>query len=266
MFLQRFGREVGWLAHSQPLLTFELLVNQIQQYSNMIEPVVDFLAFLSPLSRDAAVVVLLESLSSRARSARKADGTNLAEWLAALASFIGQLFRKYKDLDLLPVLECVRNKLLDESTLELVVLEELFIRMSGIDANQAGMSEKQLAGQCGSATLRSALRPVPIEGSVTRSTARLRQALEKSGLVSEFFILINQVGMKTAIFGPESEEMSLKMLGDSYDKARGCWMQLCYFVDQMMPDRKVLSEKLPSLSDLVYVHKFSLGEALVVLR
>ncbi len=89
-----YGREVGCIAHSHPLLAFDLLVAQIQQYTNMIEPIVDFLTFLSALSRDVIVFVLIEALASKSRAGKKADGTNIAEWLTALASFIGQLYKK----------------------------------------------------------------------------------------------------------------------------------------------------------------------------
>ena len=35
-----------------------------------------------------------------------------------------------------------------------------------------------------------------------------------------------KVGLKTGVFGGDSNEESLKTLGDAYDKAHGCWLQL----------------------------------------
>ena len=260
-----FGREVGCIAHSHPLLTFDTLVMQIQQYSNMIEPVVECLRFMSLLSRDVIVFVLLESLASRKRAAKKSDGTNLAEWLTSLASFIGQLYKKYKDIDVKPILGLVRNKLLDGSTLELTVLEQLIVRMSGIEAGQTGMSEKQIAAQAGSTALKAAMRPIAVEPNMNSSSVRLRKALETSGIIAQLMVLIVQCGLKTAVYGAASEEASLKMIGDAYDKAHGCWIQYLSFLEQAMPDG-ALAKKLPSLGELIGKHRLSLPQALTCLR
>ncbi len=261
-----YGREVGCIAHSHPLLTFDILVVQIQQYSNMIEPVVEFLSYMSLLSRDVAVFVLVENLASKKRAGKKSDGTNVAEWLSALASFIGQLFKKYKDIDVRPVLELVRNKLLDGSALELVVLENLILRMSGIEAGQMGMSEKQVAAQAGSTALKAAMRPIAVEPNMNNSSARLRKAMDGAGVIAQLMVLIVQCGLKTAVYGAASEEASLKMIGDAYDKAHGCWIQYLSFLEQTITDGAVLSQKLPSLADLIGKYKLSLPQALTCLR
>lgn len=86
-----YGRQVGCISHSHPLIVFDTIIAQIQQYTNMIGPVVEALKFQSLLSRDALVYVMLESLASKKRSAIKSDGTNLAEWLSALSTFIGNM-------------------------------------------------------------------------------------------------------------------------------------------------------------------------------
>jgi THO complex subunit 2 len=106
-----YGRRIGCMSHSHPLLVFDSIIAQVQQYGNMIQPIVDALKFQSLLSRDVISFVVLEGLAVK-KQARKADGTNLAEWLSALAQFVGLFFKKYKDMDCKPLLEIVRNKLL----------------------------------------------------------------------------------------------------------------------------------------------------------
>ncbi len=117
-----------------------------------------------------------------------------------------------------PILEVIRNKLMDGSTVELVVLEELISRMSGIEADQSGSvchiygllffsnafrkgwSEKQISALGGSASLRTTMRPIPLESHMSTSTARLRKALDSSGVMAQIAILINQVEMFFCFF------------------------------------------------------------------
>jgi len=40
-------------AHHNPLTVFDLMLNQIQAYVNLIQPLADSLKFLSPLASDA---------------------------------------------------------------------------------------------------------------------------------------------------------------------------------------------------------------------
>lgn len=260
-----YGRAVGGISHSHPLLVFDAIVAQLQQYVNMIGPVVDFLRYQSLLARDALVFVLLEGLASKKKATHKSDGTNLAEWLSALATAIGLLYKKYKDIDARPLLQLLRNKLLDGSTAELTVLEHLVTRMSGLEGAGAGMSEKQAAAQAGSAQLKASARPIPAPPGIGASASRLRRALDSTGIAPQLLVLIVQTGLKNTIYTAVDEEASLKMISDAYDKAMSVWLQFLAFLEQTY-EPEALSAALPSLSDLVLKHRLAPSEALTALR
>lgn len=96
----------------------------MEAYSNMIVPIVDALKCLSFLAFDCLLFVLIEQLAA-GREKLKDDGQNVSMWLSALAAFSGHLAKKYyRHLNLAPLLQYVACQLMDNQTLDLLVLKE----------------------------------------------------------------------------------------------------------------------------------------------
>ena len=92
--LRASGRSLAKAAHANPTVFFRVVLNQVQSYDNLIEPVVDSAKYLTALEHDVFTFCLLEALSNPDKERTKSDGTNASLWLKSLASFAGALYKK----------------------------------------------------------------------------------------------------------------------------------------------------------------------------
>ena len=129
--IKKCGKILGKLSHSNPIVVaHELLVN-IERSPNMVQPTVDSLKYIGPLSHDVLTYVVLDHLAQPSKSKLKSDGKNIEEWLGGIASFTGQFFRKYSTADLTGILQYVLHQLKSGNFTDLVILHELVVKMSG---------------------------------------------------------------------------------------------------------------------------------------
>ena len=49
---RQFGRKLGKLSHANPTIVFHTIIDQLQSYDNMVQPVVDALKYLTNLDFD----------------------------------------------------------------------------------------------------------------------------------------------------------------------------------------------------------------------
>ena len=74
--LRASGRSLAKAAHANPTVFFRVVLNQVQSYDNLIEPVVDSAKYLTALEYDVFTFCLLEALSNPDKERTKSDGTN----------------------------------------------------------------------------------------------------------------------------------------------------------------------------------------------
>uniref|UniRef100_A0A9J2PZ50 THO complex subunit 2 n=1 Tax=Ascaris lumbricoides TaxID=6252 RepID=A0A9J2PZ50_ASCLU len=87
--VRMMGRQLGKLCHSHPAVVFDCLLNQIQTFENLIEPVVESIRFLSDLEFDVLSFCIIEHLASPDKQQLKASDGSLSPWLQSLATFVG---------------------------------------------------------------------------------------------------------------------------------------------------------------------------------
>jgi len=139
------GRKFAKISHRDPLTLLNHLVNRIESYENMIDPIVESFKFLNPLSLDILSYVLVRHVASE-RSKLKSDGTNVSDWLQALATFSGRLFRRFYTMELKGLLQYIVTRLKESGgNLELCVLSRLIEEMAGIESFQ-DTTNKALSG------------------------------------------------------------------------------------------------------------------------
>ena len=63
----------------------------------------------------------------------KDDATFVASWLQRMASFIGQLAKRYA-IDLLPIMDYLNDRMLDNRAVEVCILEDLLAKLGGIES------------------------------------------------------------------------------------------------------------------------------------
>ena len=156
------GRNFAKVAHLHPTVAFSALLDNIQAYDNMIQVVVDAIKYLTPFGFDVLTYLLLTYLAND-RSKLKPDGTSHSHWLASLCRFAGALFAKYHGIEIRGVVLYIIKQLKENKSLDLLLIQEMVAKMSGLEA-VGQYSENTLLGLAGGMTLRNNARAAPHRG------------------------------------------------------------------------------------------------------
>ncbi|GAA5828714.1 hypothetical protein JCM11251_005848 [Rhodosporidiobolus azoricus] len=153
--VKKLGKTFARIAHTNPTVIFAVALNQVQSYDNLIIPVVEAARYLTDLGYDVLAYSILEALSSE-RPKTKEDGTSIAMWLQGLATFTGNVYRRWAAMapSLWIILQYLVNQLVSGNSKDLVVLRELIIRMTAIEPF-ADLSDTQVLSLAGGKHLRS---------------------------------------------------------------------------------------------------------------
>lgn len=279
------GRQIGRLSHSNPVVVFSTLLDQVEVYGNIIGVAVDALKYTTSLSNDVIVFLLIEKLASSREKLQGGDGV-LSVWLNALASFAGTFFRRYPDTDVTGLLQFLINGLASRKSLDMVVLRNLVSSMAGIQVI-AEISDDQLEGRSGGLVLRAQTNVLSrLGGSKRKAASALHSAMTakvagantnggehevKFGVVL-VLLLAHQRG---SIIIDSSISKQIKLTGRLYDECHMTLLQLVQFLSVKMssPSLKIVSEArsaylsvLPSMKDLLAVHSLSPGLAFHISR
>lgn len=217
--VKQFGRSLAKIAHTNPCVLFEIALNQVQSYDNLINPVVESARYLTPFGYDVLAYSLLDALSNPEKERTKSDGTNISLWLQGLATFAGTLCKRW-NMEVSYILQYILNQLRGGNSKDLVVLRELITKMAGIEP-VSDLSDNQIVALGGGPTLQAeALHPttaVERKGVTKRSTLRLKTALLENHLVGPLLVAVARARQE-CILG--LDDAPLKYLGNLFDQVR----------------------------------------------
>ena len=95
----------------------------VESYPNQIEPVVEALRFMTPLSLDILTYVILQRLTME-RSKVKEDGINISDWLQSLSTFVAMSCRKHGgEMEISAICQLLSNALKRGESFDLLVLK-----------------------------------------------------------------------------------------------------------------------------------------------
>lgn len=217
--VKQFGRSLAKIAHTNPCVLFEIALNQVQSYDNLINPVVESARYLTPFGYDALAYSLLDALSNPEKERTKSDGTNISLWLQGLATFAGTLCKRW-NMEVAYILQYILNQLREGNSKDLVVLRELISKMAGIEP-VSDLSDNQIVALGGGPTLQAeALHPttaVERKGVTKRSTVRLKTALLEAHLVGPLLVAVAKARQECVL---GLDDAPLKYLGNLFDQVR----------------------------------------------
>jgi len=215
--VKQFGRSLAKIAHTNPCVLFEIALNQVQSYDNLIGPVVESARYLTPFGYDVLAYSLLDALSNPEKERTKSDGTNISLWLQGLATFAGTLCKRW-NMEVAYILQYILNQLRSGNSKDLVVLRELISKMAGIEP-VSDLSDSQIVALGGGTTLQAeALHPtVAMErkGVTKRSTTRLKIALLDAQLAGPLLVAVAKARQECTL---GLDDAPLKYLGNLFDQ------------------------------------------------
>ncbi|KAI5733201.1 hypothetical protein M8J76_008867 [Diaphorina citri] len=236
------GRHIGKLSYYCPGFLFDYMLIQVQMYDNLIIPVVDSLKYLTPLAYDMLTYCIIETLTHADKDRFKHDGTSLSVWLTNLASFCGNIFKKYHvSLDLTGTLQYIGNQLKQHKSLDLCLLKEIVQKMSGIEVAD-DITDDQLEAMSGGELLRNEAASFTSVRNTKRSSAKLKEALCSDNLAVALCLLIAQ--QKNCVIYQETSRQSHLKLDTlvQYGTFLGSTMSVDEYTSRLPPIQTLLEE------------------------
>mmetsp|Transcript_11861 Transcript_11861/g.21788 ORF Transcript_11861/g.21788 Transcript_11861/m.21788 type:complete len:1487 (+) Transcript_11861:406-4866(+) len=241
-------RRLGKISHNNPVVVLSSLLDNVQSYDNLIPITVDSLRYLTPLSFDILAYLLIVYLGKDEQSKIKDDGQSHSHWLQSLCKFAGYFYLKYPTVELSGLIHFVIRQLKLNRSLDLLILDEIIARMSGLDIIQ-DFSPETLLAMAGGEVLRGQARASMGAATVAKKKPikRLRDTLEGEGLLMPLLILIAQQ-QQWVLF--DKAKKNLKLIGHNYDESSSVLLQFMEFVSALIPVQEFSSNHLVSLLDL----------------
>lgn len=220
------SRALAKLSHCAPGLLFDYVLSQIQLYDNLIGPVVDSFKYLTSLSFDVLSYSIIEALNNPEKDQTKHDGTSISLWFKSLSNFCGAIFKKY-NLELTGILQYVANQLKNKRSLDLLILKEVVLKMSGIEAAEE-MTDEQIDAMAGGELLRQEAGSFNQIKNTKKSSQRLKDALIDNNLAVPLCLLMAQ--QRNCVVYQETDKDHLKLVGNLFDQCQDTLVQFGQFL------------------------------------
>uniref|UniRef100_A0A1I8G259 THO complex subunit 2 n=1 Tax=Macrostomum lignano TaxID=282301 RepID=A0A1I8G259_9PLAT len=247
------GRQLGKLSHSNPGPLFEVVIEQITRYDNLVTPVVDSFRYLNSLGLDVLAYCIIEAL---------ADSSEDSPRLLTLSTFVGAMCKKYT-FDLAGCFQYALNQLKNKRCADLLLVREILHKMTGIEVSEE-VTEEQLEAMLGGELLR-------VEGgyfsqvrNTKKSSSRLKELLMEHGLVLPFVFLLAQQ-RDCVVFNGEPTERHVKQCGRLYDNCQDVLIQFGIFLSLQLSTDEFVAQ-CPSIDQLINVYHVPADAAFYLLR
>jgi THO complex subunit 2 len=248
---QSMARTLSKTATACPGIVFKVALTQIESYNNLTKVVVECAKYFSDLGYDVLVWSLMNALGGHKRSRNNAEFALLpSRWLLALSKFTGEVFKRYRIMDLAPIIQYVNDQLYRGNSTDLVILKELISEMAGI-VPDTDFSDKELLAMSGGSVLRKqtliGLKDRRFES--IRTGDRLMRALVETNLAGELLISIAQF-RQSAIYRISDEDAHIKMLATMIDDAQST---LAQYLDLLRSNLAIedFDKHVPGIPELI---------------
>ncbi|TIC46980.1 hypothetical protein E3Q08_00348 [Wallemia mellicola] len=266
------GRSIAKISQTNPVALFTTVLQQVQSYENIAQPVIDGSSYLSEMSYDVFTYALLDFFTDPAKERTKLDGTNASLWLQSLATFTGGLFRRQVNyMDPTPLITYIAHELKRSHVKDLIIFREIVKEMSSVHP-LADLSDAQIVSLSAGPALKS--EAIPQESGdaarlIKKSSRKLRHALHSSQLTVPLLVLIAQQLQVCVYMVPENESHP-KHLSTLYDETLGVMLQYIEFLRSTPPlptdPWSKYEDSLPTFEDLVSKYGLEVGVAFTIIR
>ncbi|KAK9839458.1 hypothetical protein WJX81_003560 [Elliptochloris bilobata] len=246
------ARFLAKVAASNSLAVFDTILAHVEAYPNQEGPILEALMYMSTMSFDVMMFVIVERLSLKSRAKIKSDGIHIADWLQWLATFMAYACKRFAKLDMHPLCRYLVNQLKAHQSFDLVVLQELLSITTGVPPVLL-LNEDQIESLAGYRTLRQLALDYDVpDRDNRRSSQRLAAALlqgdPSDSVALSLLIVMAQQRRRITRSGQSPEE--LKLIADLYDRCEIVLIQYTEFLADTLSAADYAA-LLPPLPDLV---------------
>ena len=260
---RQMARALAKVSCASPGIVFDVVLNQIEAYENLIDVVVECGRYFTFMGYDVLTWSLLTFLGREGRSRVSETGFATSPWLQKLSLFIGRVFRRYSLMNTLPVLQYVLQQLRQHNATDLRILRELISNMAGVTPD-TDFTEAQVLAMAGGELLQSqTLQQVHDKRHDSRVPAkRLMKTLIDNELAAAYVVSLAQE-RQMCIFNLDSN--SNKVLSETFDEIT---IVMTQYLDMLKShvSTKELSGLIPDLFSLVSKYGVEPGVAFTIHR
>ena len=246
--LKQDARTLAKIAHSNPLVVFDRMLQNAVAYENQIGPIVDCLSFMTPLALDCASFMIVRFLKSGRMGAGKMSAKfegAVSDWFKNLATFIGQFYVVNPSAEMTGLLQYVVEQLNSGHTWELIIIREILTKVGGCELVEQ-VNEEQVQAFAGGDVLR---RETMHLGKQPKAQVmrHLKEALllPQTGLP----LLVLTAQQRNVIMFHSKEGQDMKLTGEEFDRSQSVLLQLVDFLGRKK-DLKSYANMLPSFGTL----------------
>ncbi|XP_049850473.1 THO complex subunit 2-like [Schistocerca gregaria] len=244
--VKTIGKQLGRLANNYPHPIFHVILQQVQYYVNLIQPIVECLKYFTAISYDVLTFCMLECLAKPRRSV-KLDGTHTAGWLTYLSAFIGSIYKKYGyKLDFVPILDYLEKRCRQNNVAHLLVWKEVLVRTGCVQLHEEAYDEQLHMLNAGPGMAKLALSGVLQQNEKAKSSiSPLLDALIQRHSWLRLYLLIAQQ-QTCSLY--ETHESNLSVLSTTFDQVHEILLLFAEFIKQHIFTKKAFMRQFASHS------------------
>ena len=231
------GRKLTKCTTPCPIVVYNYILGQIENFDNMIPFAVEALKYSNDLSRDVMTYCLVAQLKGKREEKLKEGDTHYSQWFSSLSKFIAMFYGRYHSTELRGLLHYLLRSFGEGQSLDLLVLKDLLAVMGGCDT-LLEVSQIQLEGLSAGKALRAEVMMTSNNSSAKqlsvnkKAAAELRAVLMSSRTAIPLLLFIAQI--RTNILGDgdslPNKSSQLKLLAHLFDISQEVLMQFTEFL------------------------------------
>jgi THO complex subunit 2 len=216
---------------------------------------------MTPLSYDVLSYCIIIAVSDADKDKMKHDSTNISTWLQSIATFSALTFKKYP-IELIAIIQCVIDQLKMKKSCDLLIMQEIVQKMSGIEV-LSEVNDLQLEAMAGGDLLRQEAGYFNPIRNIKKCANRLKEALADHGLILPLCILLSQQRdyivyadqvereqQRNDGGGGSGEKKHLKLIGSFYDQCQDSLVQFSQFLSSTLTTEEYI-HIFPKIDELV---------------
>ena len=251
---KQMARALAKATVASPGKVFEVALNQVESYDNLVDVVVEASRYFTEMAYDILTWSLVNALGKQ-RSRVQEDGMLTSKWLSSLGRFSGSVFKRYNTMSATPVIQYVIHQLQAGNSADLVVLTDLIKSMSGI-ISDITFNDAQVMAMTGGPVLRYEIlqllqdqRNIP---SMKTSARRLMRALTDPKMVGPLLVALSQE-RQACVYryeAPNGGVPPLKLLGNLFDEIHKVLVQYVDLLHTHLNQEDFIA-LVPSIAELI---------------